>query len=64
LRDRAMPLVGLPEPARFEIIGLNLARDQTEDGLGWLIEIRKTATLSARVPDSAGGDLGAFQLMR
>ncbi|TVZ74035.1 hypothetical protein BCL32_2340 [Rhizobium mongolense USDA 1844] len=41
LRDRAMPLVGLPEPARFEIIGLNLARDQTEDGLGWLIEIER-----------------------
>ncbi|OWK26082.1 hypothetical protein AJ87_48115 [Rhizobium yanglingense] len=48
-------------------IGLNLGRDQTEDGRGWLIEIRKQKRQPPYLPAypiRLVQNLDAFQLMR
>lgn len=42
LRDRAMLLIGFAGGLRrFEIVGLDLQADQTEDGRGWIETLEK-----------------------
>lgn len=49
LRDRAMLLLGFAGGLRrSEIVGLDLARDQTEDGCGWVEVLDKGALVTLR----------------
>jgi integrase len=51
LRDRAMLLIGFAGGLRrSEIVGLDVGRDQTEDGRGWVEILDKDLLVTATCP--------------
>ncbi|MET3778152.1 site-specific recombinase XerD [Rhizobium alvei] len=49
LRDRAMLLLGFAgDLRRSEIVGLDVGRDQTEDGRGWIEILDKELLVTLR----------------